>query len=164
MRYGFLLSAMSMVVMLTLAPVPGMAGECNLVFGKDTERILDVARGYGSARLTKDSDGDPMIVGRMSGTKYGILFYGCDKAEGCDRIQFVASWTDRGRKFRLQDLNWWNRTKQFGTAFLDEEGDPGILMTVNLAGGVPIGNLDETFDFWRIALKQFKREVLKLSE
>ena len=53
------------------------------------------------------------------------------------------------------------RDKKFGKAYLDQDGDPRLEMTVNLDYGVTQRNLDDTFDWWTKALARFKRDVLK---
>ncbi|MGT2467953.1 hypothetical protein ACVOMV_28700 [Mesorhizobium atlanticum] len=47
--------------------------------------MLNIARGFGSARMGKDDNGDPMIYGRVEGVKYVIYFYGCEDHENCSR-------------------------------------------------------------------------------
>ncbi len=85
-----------------------------------------------------------MIVGRMDGVKYVILFYGCNKGENCDDIQFVAGW--EGGKVSLKDVNRWNSDKRYGKAFIDSEGDPRLIMSVNLDYGVQ-KILDDSFNW-----------------
>ncbi len=124
----------------------------------DTHAILNVAKGYGSATLKKDSGGDPFIVGRIEGTKYGILFYGCENGTNCDDIQFAASWS--GKRVSLEKINEWNRNKRYGKAYLDKDGDPRVEMAVNLDYGVTEENFDDTFDWWTKVMKEFKESVL----
>lgn len=134
-------------------------GAAQLVTAEEPEQILEIAKGFGSARLKKDSTGDPMIVGRMNGTKYGIYFYGCNKQhKECDDIKFGAGWS--GETVSLKKINEWNRAKRFGTAYLDKEGDPNVDMAVNLDYGVSVENLEDTFNFWSLILKSFRKEVL----
>ncbi len=52
-------------------------------------------------------------------------------------------------------INEWNRTKRFGKAYLNEENNPRIEMNVNLDHGASWDDLDDTFDWWRIAMEQF---------
>ncbi len=54
--------------------------------------IFKIAQGYGTAELSKDSVGDPMISGRMAGINYVIFFYGCnDAGKECSSLQFRAA-------------------------------------------------------------------------
>jgi hypothetical protein len=131
-----------------------------LVDATKADVILEIARGFGSAQLSTDSQGDPKITGRMNGVRYGILFYGCDKeGKNCDDIQFMAGWS--GHKVTLKQVNDWNYTKRVGRALLDSDNDPLLLMSVNLDHGVSRRNLDDTFSRWGVALDQFRDSVIK---
>ncbi|KEO51909.1 YbjN domain-containing protein [Thioclava pacifica] len=135
-----------------------MAQAETLIDGSDPEAIRAIASGYGSATLETDSEGDPQIVGRIDGTQYIVLFYGCTNGANCNSIQLTAGWS--GVAVSLSQINGWNSGMRFGKAYLDEDGDPTIEMNVNLDFGVSRDNLDDTFDFWRLVLSQFEEEVL----
>ena len=128
------------------------------VTGEKAEMIENLARGFGSATLERRSNGEPYIVGRIDGTKYGIYFYGCENGKACQSIQFSAGWS--GTKMTLESVNRWNRDKRFGKAYLDKEGDPRLEMDVNLDYGVTKGNFEDTFDIWTRVLKSFKNDFL----
>lgn len=154
MKNMVLVGSLSMVLLF----VPAAYAD-NIISAENPDAILNIAKGYGSATLEKDSSNDPFITGRIDGTKYIILFYGCSNGKECDEIQFVAAWA--GEKVSMDDINAWNRDKKFGKAYLDQDGDPRLEMTVNLDYGVTQRNLDDTFDWWTKALARFKRDVLK---
>jgi len=83
---------MSIGILVGFGGVAGHAAQ--LVSAEEPEQILEIAKGFGSARLKTDSTGDPLIVGRINGTKYGIFFYGCNKQhKECDDIKFGAGWS-----------------------------------------------------------------------
>lgn len=130
-----------------------------LVDATEPREILNIAKGYGSATLTTDSQGDPKIKGRIDGTQYGIYFYGCnDDNEDCDDIQFSTAWA--GIPVSLTQINAWNAKKRFGKGYLDSDGDPAIQMTVNIDYGVSTRNLEDSFNWWTKVLAGFKEEVL----
>jgi hypothetical protein len=141
-----------------LALAGPLASAETLIDGSDPEAIRAIATGYGSAELETDSDGDPQIVGRIDGTQYIVLFYGCTNGQNCNSIQFTAGWACV--PVSLAQINAWNSGMRFGKAYLDEDGDPTVEMNVNLDFGVSRKNLDDTFDFWRLVLTQFQEEVL----
>jgi hypothetical protein len=146
------------IMLLQLFTTGQVAAE-ELIDAKKPAAILNIAKGFGSAKLGTDSEGDPLITGRIKGTKYGIYFYGCNsKGEDCDDIQFNAAWS--GVKTTLQTINQWNAEKRYGKAYIDNEGDPVIQMTVNLDYGVSDENLDDTFNWWTKALDEFIEEVV----
>ncbi len=121
------------------------------------EKILEVAKGFGSAELSKDQDGDPYISGRIEGKKYQISFFGCSDGGKCHDVRFLTGWSKT--RVGMEQTNEWNRSKRIGTAFLDKDGDPILTMTVNLAHGVSRDNLDESFVYWGAAVKEFERGV-----
>lgn len=130
----------------------------NLIDGGNPGQILSLAQGWGSATLGTDGEGDLKITGRIDGTRYSIYFFGCDqKNQGCNSIMFRTAWSLDGVSY--QHINEWNRTKRFGTAYLDNELDPVIELSVNLDYGVTTENLDDTFDFWRVVLEGFKEHL-----
>lgn len=129
-----------------------------LVDGSDPQVILKIAKGFGSARLAKDSLGDPMIRGKIDGMQYLVLFYGCKNAEECDSIQFRASWSQQD--IEMEALNEWNKANRFGKGYLDANGDPTLEMTVNLKWGVSPENLENTFEWWEIIVKDFMKDII----
>lgn len=142
--------------MMAAAPA---AYSAEIVTAENPEIILNTAKGYGSAKLKKDSDGDPFIIGRIDGNKYGIFFYGCTDGKECDDIQFKAIWG--AENVTMDDVNGWNAKKKFGTAYIDSDGDVSLKMSVNIDYGVTEENLDDSFNWWNIALKGFRKDVLK---
>jgi hypothetical protein len=86
--------------------------DSKLVDARDPNRILEIARGYGTANPDVAADDTPMIIGRMDGTRYNIFFYYCDgENENCKSIQFYAGWTDIDMS--LKALNEWNESKRW---------------------------------------------------
>lgn len=150
---------MMLVASFSLAMFVPAAYADNIVSAADPDAILNIATGYGSATLKKDSSNDPFISGRIAGTKYGIIFYGCSNGKDCNHIQFAAGWS--GVEVSMDDINAWNRDKKFGKAYIDKDGDPRFEMAVNLDYGVTQRNLDDTFDWWTKILAGFEKEVLK---
>jgi hypothetical protein len=53
------------------APIAARADQ-TLITIADPDVVLDVAKGYGSANMDKDEDGNPKISGRLEGVKYVI--------------------------------------------------------------------------------------------
>jgi len=128
----------------------------SLIDGSDPQAVLNIARGYGSAELDTDSNGDPRIKGRIEGIQYVVNFYGCNSGRNCKSLTFYTGWvTD---SVSMRQLNEWNRTKRFSRAYLDHEDDPCVEMDATLDGGVSRRNLDDVFDWWKISVTAFKRE------
>lgn len=148
------LPVLAMLVTVGLmAPAAGWAQQ--LVTADPPERVLAIAQNYGEARMDTDSQGNPMIIGTISGIHYFGFFYGCDGkgGAGCDSLQLRASWTVG--VVSLQTVNEWNRTRRFGKAYLEDDGDVVLEMEVNLDFGVTYENLNDTLDWWRIGITEF---------
>lgn len=145
---------------LFLVAASTVANAQQLVDGSDPEQLENLIRGFGSAVLETDDVGDPMIVGRMEGTRFVVLFYGCDDAgSNCDSVQFRAAWSTSG-EISLDAINAWNRDKRFGKAYIDDENDPVIEMDVNLDSGVTRRSFEDSIDWWQVVLADFKLNVL----
>ncbi|WP_349368124.1 YbjN domain-containing protein [Salinarimonas sp.] len=121
--------------------------------GSDPQAILDLARGFGSAALETDPVGDPLLQGRIDGNVYSVYFYGCEKNAGCDTILFSAIWDVESSS--LDAVNDFNKNAIFGRAYVDDEGDYVVEITVNLAHGVSRANLDDTFVVWSDLMREF---------
>lgn len=128
-----------------------------IVDATNPEVIVELARGFGSANLEVDSEGDPMIVGRINGTLYVIYFYGCEEGQSCREIQFAAAWADA--EMDKDGVNLWNEETRYGKAYIDFEGDPVLEFTVNLFEGVTRANLEDTIDWWKVALTAFEERL-----
>jgi hypothetical protein len=141
-----------------LAGVAGGVNAQSLLDATNPLRILDIARDYGTAELQTDGVGDPLIVGELhDGTAYSVYFYGCsDAGERCRSIQFAASW--KANQQNTWDANEWNKNKRFGKVYLRDDGDIRMTYDVNLFGGVTAQNMDDTFDWWRVIVDNFREE------
>jgi hypothetical protein len=141
-------------------PGVAMAQSANdLLDGSDPQAILTIAEGYGSAMLAVDSVGDPMIEGRIGGQAYTVFFYGCTEGKNCGSIQFTTYFA--GVRPGADVVSDWNDANRFGTLYLDRDGDLAMDMDVNLFGGVTRRNLDDTFDWWRVALDEVRSDLVK---
>lgn len=109
----------------------------------DPESILEIAKGFGSAELTKDSSDDPMVRGRMQGMKYVIFFYGCKNATNCRSIQFSAGYTD---KFSAERANEWSLKYRWIRAFEKERSN--FKMDVDFGGGVTRAHVEAQLATW----------------
>lgn len=134
------------------------AADSTLIPDADPQTVLQVAKGYGSATLQRNGGGDPKIVGRIEGVRYTIDFFGCVNGKQCDDILLRASWGDAS--IELSEINKWNADVKFGRGYLDDDNDPVVEMPVNMQGGISKKNLDDSFDYWRVVLKSY-RKMLK---
>jgi hypothetical protein len=122
---------------------PAPPSDGNLLTFADPDAILDVAKGYGSANLEKDSDGNPQVAGRIEGVKYWVYFYGCTNGANCRSIQFSTGYND---PFTPAKANEWNYQYRYVKAY--ESKGSNFRMDVDFQGGISRDNLDAQFDTW----------------
>ena len=116
------------------------------------------AAGY-TALLGKDNTGDPMITSAAAGSKFVVLFYNCTNHTACSTIQFQTAWSTTNKP-SLAAVNNWNHGNRFGRGYIDEEGDPGLMMDVNLdKGGIPPALFRDNLEVWATVLGNFKKAV-----
>jgi len=133
------------------------AGAQTLITGADTDEILNVAKGYGSATLTTQSNGDPQITGKIEGVAYQVYFSNCTDNANCEDLNFYAGFLDL--KPTLEVINDWNFNKRFSRAYLDQDKDACVEMDVDLVAGVTTEYLDGQFGVWKLILTQFSEHV-----
>ena len=126
----------------------------------DPAVLLAAMQDFGfAATLEKDSDGDPLIVSRISKTKFRVFFFGCNGGENCSSIHFRAGY-DLDKPISALVVNEWNRQKRFGKAYIDDEGDPYLEMDLNMAfDGVGYENFQDTLDWWRVVVEGFEEFI-----
>jgi hypothetical protein len=141
------------------AMLPG-AANAQLISATNPESVAKVLRDKGyRAELTKDSEGDPLIKSGAEGVNFLLLFFNCTDGKSCATVQFYAGF-DRQGSFSLEKLNEWNRTKRFGRAYRDNEGDPVIEMDVDMDdGGMSKALFEDNVEFWTSLLSSFQKFI-----
>ncbi|WP_217573637.1 YbjN domain-containing protein [Mesorhizobium sp. GbtcB19] len=119
------------------------AEDAEILQAPDPATVLDIAKGFGSARMEKDDNGDPMISGRVEGVKYVIYFYGCENHENCKSLQFSTGYTD---PLTADQANAWNEKYRWVKAYSGDGSN--FKMDVSFAGGITRANLEQQFANW----------------
>lgn len=149
--------------MKTLFPALALALLAALPARAQVTADADVVRAFLEAyglRVTaeKDGAGDTVLSSRMEGTGFDVYFYGCDDGP-CESIQFTTGF-DLAQPLSASKINEWNRTKRYGKAYIDDEGDPFVEMDINLDfDGVGAKNFDDSIDLWRVVLSDFREFI-----
>lgn len=104
--------------------------------------------------LKADSAGDPMIIATDEGTRYIVMFYDCTLHRACKALQ-LRVYYDVSFLFPLAPLNEWNRTKLYGRAYLDQDGDPTLETLVRLHGGVTLAHLRDEHAWFLRGVSEF---------
>ena len=142
-------------LMTGLAPL----ASAQTVDATDPQALLQIIRSEGfRAELDRDSVGDPRISSASQGVSWNLWFYGCSDGNNCTSVQFQAGF-DKSEPMDPSTVNEWNSDTRFCEAFLDEEGDPYLVMDVNMEGGVARENFADTVEIWDDILGDFVRYI-----
>lgn len=147
------------IIVATTLASPAIGQDATLIDGssRGIDSIIEIARNFGSATFQTQANGNPRVSGRIDGVPYFAFFQNCSTSRDCQDVNFFAGFLDA--KVPIEQINEWNRTKRFGRAYLDPDGDAVIEMDVNLQAGVSSDNISATFNLWRLMLVQFSQFV-----
>jgi len=149
MRIGLALAA-------ALAWPHAAAAQSDLVDATDPQRLASLIQGLGyRAQVDVDGVGDPLLISSVGGSNFRIYFYGCTDNKGCKSLLYKIGY-DLTDGTTLDVVNGWNSDKLFGRAYLDDENDPWLELSVNMAGGVSQFNFEDTFDWWEVIIGEFE--------
>lgn len=129
-----------------------------IIDNNDTKAILAIAQEFGKAELSTDDEGDPLITGTMNDTDYSIIFHNCQNGKNCTDLMFSSAWSTSGN-FTLEQVNTWNSEMLYGQAYLDDEKDATLEMSVNIDGGVTKENLTASFQWWNDIVPEFESTI-----
>ena len=113
------------------------------------------------AKLEKDGEGDPVIRSGAAGTDFSIFFYGCEKHEKCDELQFSSGFDfDSGKEPGLEKINAWNSKYRYARAYADDEKDPMLDMDMTFPEGrMPEKMFRAYLEMWTDQLGDFKEHI-----
>ncbi|MFO7853818.1 MAG: YbjN domain-containing protein [Paracoccaceae bacterium] len=157
MRHAAALAAFCIVG----AADPGAAAaqDAAAVSAADPDSVVRALRTLGfRGTRTEDPYGDPMIESSAEGVDFNILFYGCEGNVDCTVIQFRAGF-DLEDGTTLAAVNEWNAARIFGKAFLDEENDPFVEMTLEMSRPMPFDTFAANHEWWRAVLAGFQDHI-----
>ncbi len=91
---------------------------------------------------TSDNRGFPLVQvatqGQFRARNINVLFYGCD-ASGCNDVT-LYSWFEPQTRVNTETIHEWNdifrQSRNWSRAYIDEEGDPTLVMNINAEGGI----------------------------
>jgi hypothetical protein len=153
MRFSSFVPLWAIAAIGVFAGPPGAVAQDVITFA-DPDVVLNVAKGYGAANLDKDSDGNPMVSGRLEGVKYSIFFYSCNEGANCRSMQFSTGYTD---PFTAAKANEWNYKFRWIKAY--ESNGSNFRMDVDFKGGITRENLDAQFETWNSLISEIKTFV-----
>jgi len=154
---GWTQIAGAIVMVAALSGHPVSAQE--LIDGTSPEAVVDILKGFGSARLdANQTTGNPQISGRSDGKAYEVFFYGCKDKKDCGSIQFWAYWDGTPE---LSKVNEWNKNTRYGKVYLDQDEDLVLEFDINLLYGVHPKTVEDSADVWVRLMTKVQNEILQ---
>lgn len=147
-------------VMLAGVLAASPAVYANEIDAKDPQKLATLIREWADdVAVGKDSDGDPKITFKYNDLKQALYFYGCTNGKNCTSVQFVLSYDNNDET--IEDMNSWNNTKRFASAFLGDDNDPALTMDVILSQKVSRAYMRDVMARWRSISDDFDDYVRK---
>lgn len=122
--------------------------------GASIQQIAEVLRHRGyPAEIGVDDQGDPKITSSIEGVEFFVLCY--PNGDVCGSIQFsIVTNLESGTTY--ETINAWNREQRYGQAWLDDEMDPYLDMSVELEHGASTELIDENLVDWAEIVGKWK--------
>lgn len=118
----------------------------------DRDLMLEILRAEGYAA---DVDARGVIIWKIEGCRSQIFI---DEDTGTT-VQYHISFSDGNAT--LERVNDWNRTKRYSRTFLDEEGDPHLVLDLDVEGGVTRERVADFIKTCRVSMKAWCTEVVE---
>ena len=111
------------------------------------------------AQVSTDGVGDPLVQTTMGGINVNVFFFNCDETQtACEDIQFTTGF-DLPDGLSLEAVEAWNEGKLYGTAYLDDENDPFLKITVQVGPGGTPELIEGYVGTVEMVLEQFKDHI-----
>lgn len=151
MKSYLLLAAAAAIACATPAAAASYPGNSPANF----ERVLKAA-GY-AVTAGKDNEGVQTVKVAVDGTNFTIYFYDCTGNRDCMSYQITAGY-DLKSPTTAAKMNEWNRTKRPLRAYIDDDGDPFIMMdvSINAAGAASDALILDNVKWFIALMKQFQ--------
>jgi hypothetical protein len=106
--------------------------------------------------LGEDLFGEPGIESAIGNTLFDVFFFDCTGIV-CETMTFSAIYeTDR---VSIEETNDWNINNLHGQAYLDDDDEPNLDLTILAAGGLTDSNLRAIVRQWAVSLSEFEDHI-----
>lgn len=141
------------IAMALLISAPAAAADD----GVDADDVVEaLARAGHPVDLGEDVFGDPEIESAVGDTPFDVFFFECSGTV-CETMTFSAVYeTDR---VSIEQTNAWNINNLHGQAYLDNDDEPNLDLTIFAAGGLTESNLRAIVRQWAISLSAFEDHI-----
>ncbi len=145
-------------VLLVLVGLASTAHAQNLVDANDMQRIAAITADMGYGGDLVEEGGVTSVALTIAGVQSQLDRLTCDDDAECGVMLLSAGFTlnDPATPALMQE---WNAGRLFGQAYLDADGNPFIVMSVNLRHGVTEDNFRDTLQWWEASLITFVEHI-----
>ena len=125
-----------------------------------TQHVVNLLqqKGMEATVENRDEEGEgDYVISKSANIAFWIHFTACDPdGTNCEIIKFDAgfSYADPDDRPLLEDINTWNED-YYGKAGLDPNGDPFVMIELNIVGGITEKNLADTLIWWESMILDF---------
>lgn len=129
----------------------------DFVGATDPQSVMDVLTIAGvNPVLGKNNVGRTRITFTFMGAETSIFYYDCHDGMGdCDSIRFVHG-LDFPDGVSLAAVNRWNDTEPWGRAFVDDNDDPWLDMSLWMGSSMPYSIFNSVMRNWTEAATKFR--------
>lgn len=116
-----------------------------------------------SPKLEADDAGDPQLIVNEDGDIFLAAFYDCSAGGGlatrrCTGLEFSVTYPANPRP-TLGQINRLNREYRMAKAYVNDEGNPGISVTLNTGGAFTRKHLEDGLVWWIGAMRTFEEDI-----
>lgn len=114
-------------------------------------------------RIDTDKSGDPMLVVNEDGDNFVVFFYDCSgeggaAAKRCTGAELNVSYPVK-KKVPLSQINDINRNYRMAKAYIKDNNDPALSMTLNTGGTFAAANVTDSLEWWQAAMRGFEEDI-----
>jgi hypothetical protein len=115
------------------------------------------------AKLEANDAGDPQLIVNKHGDNFLVAFYDCN-ADGalasrrCTGLEFSVSYPVK-KKLSLSQIDRFNRDYHMVKAYMNDEGNPGLSLAMNIGGAFNRDHLVDSLDWWFAAMRQYEKDI-----
>ncbi len=158
MRSHFLMTLITLATNPTTAKAEDTSA-CpkDMVCASDPNSVVTALRDAGfSAKLGKNSYGEPLIGSDANGYNFAIAFYGCVKNEKCDALHFRSSFSPEVI-YTAEYANSFISDHRFLAAVVTANKELRLSHDINTVGGLNRLNFAEVIRIWATSLHDFSK-------
>lgn len=114
-------------------------------------------------RMDVDGSGDPMLVVNEGGDNFVVYFYDCDGTGGaaakrCTGAELNVSYPVK-KPVSLAQINDINLSYRLSKAYIKDNGEPALSMTLNTGGTFAAENVTDSLEWWQAAMRGFEEDI-----